>query len=763
MKLYILTSTLNLTSIFATESCSPLACYKNRSFGSKDFYSGGSFAKENSIVLFDKYPYYVFPQTNEEQYTLVIEVETEKCAHFDFEKICDKNKVGLYQTSQTIYLNPIGCKFIFDKSETKDVMLSRAKVHGLEAKPVFYEKLESCVCQDSYAVEQFNYSKEIFTSIPDTTFNDDNLKRDQRLNKCKGLLYAYIIGANISPGEGVSQLYKLAKEIGNIVYARVVNDDTSSAEPRLETLTEEFNQKAREYAPIYSCLSESASRLNVSPTERLIEEIKTWDGVWNVIQEKIFQLPKLQNINNIDNWKDEESRVNQWLRSQKRESIFVDEIPSIDDFLPVTLAGKLSTEEKRLYIEWIKIFIDPSCTLRAFYANKSLYLVSAGKMAKELMGQDVFGISKEREYYNSLIRNIKEAEPFDLCSIESIIWRSLAICAKATNTEVEALESLLITYAFADYRYALALWGAMCGYADMPRTFFNRILGNVKLDVAFAYVKAVYKKLTSLDLEEIQTKRDSEKFEEFKLKEPHASSNGIDKDKIRECANDVLKKLKTKKKLMESLNGALKTCHEDMTILDFLQRLRKTDGWAKKNGQPVKAWEDMRNSLCPEAGQFQKEPNEQSLHFEEDLGSEMPGKVDLREEVMDSENLQSRRTSAVALKGECDSSPLTPTSSNFVDDKNAAGFILSRPYLHNKIGEILSQKVVFFQKNYDPQKGYYVKDKKESRGNDNTINHFICRCTSTKGGTDPWISPTDENKNLLEQLEQELNERYGNR
>lgn len=42
--------------------------------------------KKNSIILFSKYPKCIMPITDEEQYSLVIEVDTDKTANFEYEK-----------------------------------------------------------------------------------------------------------------------------------------------------------------------------------------------------------------------------------------------------------------------------------------------------------------------------------------------------------------------------------------------------------------------------------------------------------------------------------------------------------------------------------------------------------------------------------------------------------------------------------------------------------------------------------------------------
>ena len=105
--------------------------------------------------------------------------------------------------------------------------------------------------------------------------------------------------------------------------------------------------------------------------------------------------------------------------------------------------------------------------------------------------------------------------------------------------------------------------------------------------------------------------------------------------------------------------------------------------------------------------------------------------------------------------------PVNATSVNFVDDTNARNFILSRSYLPNEVRDVLGKKIISFQKDYAPN-GYYYGKENCPRTNDNTIKHFINKCTYTNGINPSWIPATEENKALLERLKQELYDKYAN-
>ena len=87
---------------------------------------------------------------------------------------------------------------------------------------------------------------------------------------------------------------------------------------------------------------------------------------------------------------------------------------------------------------------------------------------------------------------------------------------------------------------------------------------------------------------------------------------------------------------------------------------------------------------------------------------------------------------------------------------------MSRSYLPNEVRDILAKQIISFQNDYAPN-GYYYGREDSPRTNNNTIKHFINKCTFTKGNKPSWIPSTMENKALLERLKQELYDRYANR
>lgn len=598
MKLYILTSTLNFHSIMATESCSPSAYYSHRNFGDSYFYVAGSFAKNNSIILFNKYPKCKMPQTEEEQYSLVIEIDTEKTAHFEYEEIDINNDIVIYQTGKTIYLNPIGCKFMFESETIRDLIVSRAKVRSLDAKMLFYSKAGcfSVPCDNS-----FSYRKEYVEPYHDIEFDEENLSRDKKINKCKGFLYGYLLGTNTSPGEGVSSLRQILKELSNLIHARITNQDFNLHTDKIIALQNLFISKAQKYDIVSQKLSESAKRLNGSSIEMLQKELENL-GLWNSFAHRMFSIPDLSLIYTSVEWNSIEDDIEKFINnimSNSKQNILVDEIPSIHNFQPAIIPLKANNQEIQIYTEWIKVLLNSECNLKDFFVNKLSYLKRLGIIAKEIIGEESFTTSSERTFYNGLIKNIREAEEFEIISFDSIIWQSLAVCAKTTNPNIEALYSLMTSCAIKDYRCAVAIWGALCGYADMPKTFFNRIAEGVTIAEAYEYVNCINKRVIGFESEGIKIPNIQVSREDVTNMYPDCSTENSLKKIVYKYIKEY--ELETKKKLQrsnrDSIDKAL-SLTSDGKILSFLMTLNDFSGFKRKN--KTSFWSYLKNKACPE-------------------------------------------------------------------------------------------------------------------------------------------------------------------
>jgi hypothetical protein len=242
---------------------------------------------------------------------------------------------------------------------------------------------------------------------------------------------------------------------------------------------------------------------------------------------------------------------------------------------------------------------------------------------------------------------------------------------------------------------------------------------------------------------------------------------------IRVYAASVIKK--DKQKLLSSLEEALAQNGNNQDYYAFITILKRFDGWKPtKNGGPCTVWKRMQEHYVPNyceqnidkpTKKQSSEKTERGLfdglmdglqHATQTIKSVLSGDNEAEKVKKDQEQ------DASISEGQRNLRPINATSANFVDDINAENFILSRSYLPNEVREVLAKKIISFQKDYAPY-GYYYGREDSPRTNNNTIKHFINKCTFTKGNNPSWIPSTIENKALLEKLKQELFDRYANR
>ena len=256
MKLYIPTCTLNFNNIFSTESISPSSYYQKRGFGNKRFYSVKSNNIDDAIVLYSKFPRYSIDNLDMENSPMVIEVETDDYSEDFFLKVSEKDNVEIFLCQHTIYLNPFHSFVYFDSYESRQGVLTKAE-QSLENK---FSKLYSAnlLVKTESKKNLLNKTLDFFSQTESGDFswsssylNFDvpelisDYQKDITIDRLKGFLYSYLIGANQSVSSETSQLKSIAKNLRNILSAVVNSPEKKPTTHQDEALVEgikEFNR-----------------------------------------------------------------------------------------------------------------------------------------------------------------------------------------------------------------------------------------------------------------------------------------------------------------------------------------------------------------------------------------------------------------------------------------------------------------------------------------------------------------------------------------
>ena len=735
MKYYIPTSSLNFNNILSTESISPKSFYERRGFG----YSRWFPVEENSIeyltLLYDTPHVFERPKSDMEDHPMLIEIDVDD----EFPKVTD----GVYYTNKTIYLNPWQTKFIFFSEKDKTTTLSLSD-SSLETKLVrlYQRKIYVHQFEGTYSIAQKD-------SIPPIGDIDGLVEEDYVINKMKGLLYGYYIGANLSSTKENVQKLDALREIQNIFSSVLSSYDKTPSSAQHLRLNELFDYLDSQQ-PIYSDLEkEFGDRQTV---DRIFAIFKRYGYVFTSIDRTklIHGLQEDGDNNQSMTWINREIAHTKSLMESSKVKLDPDDaeiiVSSKDKVaVPKTIEDKLMAN---LFVCWVNEVLCAKSFNGKINSIKELLSDEITKSAKNVIGSDWVD-SPIRTYLNQLRRHVR-GEEFNQSWDNGVLSSMSAVLIK--GDEWEQLLNFMQSKGMYDYRIAFALYGVLNGFANMTRDFTDLLLTTES-----SYLSKVYREMYGQLLEKsipkttnisstIETKKTEKAiFEEetqtIIVQNPEGKKLKDWQTEIRVFAASVIKK--NKQKLLDSLEEAFTQNGDNQDYFVFITKLGNFEGWKPGKNGPSKAWTRLQEHYVPDYNQ-------------------RIGKV-VKKQKQSKKPIQQERGLFSGISEEPhDPHPIIATSVNFVDDTNASNFILSRSYLPNEVRDVLEKKIYSFQKDYAPN-GYYYGREDSPRTNDNTIKHFINKCTYTKGKNPSWIPVTEENKALLERLKQELYDRYANR
>ena len=265
MKLYIPTCTLNFNNIFSTESISPKVFYQRRGFGNKRFYSVEANSLDGVVLLYSKYPRYEVEDSELENYPMVIEIESDDYPAGIITKQDTHSGVDVYVSASTIYLNPFHTKIYFDSYVERQGVLTKA-AQSLENK---FEKLygSNLVVKPQAKKGLLDNFKDLFSKNDSDEFEWDssylpteidadisNIELDRKIDRIRGFVYCYLIGANMTVSSDVAELKSLARRMRNTLSAIVNSPTHTPSDMQDESLTKDI----KEFNRIYSSIDEDA-------------------------------------------------------------------------------------------------------------------------------------------------------------------------------------------------------------------------------------------------------------------------------------------------------------------------------------------------------------------------------------------------------------------------------------------------------------------------------------------------------------------------
>lgn len=477
---YIPTSSMNFNNILSSESISPKAFYPYRSFGYGRWTSIPENPFENSIVLYDQLCSFSCPASDYEDYPMLIEVTLDD-AISQFLFPLDEHTF-LYD--RTIYIDPFSSRIIFFSENEMRIALSLS---------------------DSSIETKFAhlYQKKIITIIPSTSsyqspdpshehqvLNTAEIEKDKRINRMKGLLYGYYIGAILSVSKDDILKLNRVREIHNILAAILSSFDhkaTSKQRDRLKELYSSIYPKVPLFKELAKLISDKLLIDNIISIIRveygyIRDEFDVDKMISQLLVTPVSQDAKNPVIENVRML----IKQTENLIAAKAQQISVNDsqIIVINGDLTHLNVSDISDSDKVLYMAWINQVLS-----KDEYTGKTSTFKEAMSDDVTIKAKDVCTSEWKGSYpeitLNALRRHVRGDEfPHNwgndiYSSISALIVR---------GDDWQKLLQYMQEKEMTDYRIAFSMYGTVNGFANLPRDF---------TDVLFAkeskYIAEVYK------------------------------------------------------------------------------------------------------------------------------------------------------------------------------------------------------------------------------------------------------------------------------
>lgn len=814
MKLYIPTCTLNFNNIFSTESISPASFYAKRGFGNKRYYRVEANDLDNVILLYSKYPHYHVENEDMENTPLVIEIETEDYKENQFVPVTKKDDVEVFASNSTIYLNPFRCRVFFESYQDLQSVLTKAE-QSLENK---YSKLyrASLVVRQ----EKSDFSTNLFTPKDyfdwKPSFKADadqispvNSNDDLHIDRVKGCIICYLIGANLSISKETSRLKLLSRKMKNTLSAIVNSPNRRPTDLQDETLmayVREFNElyaKVDENSIyneklILSRLVSPSTGLDVATLKNVLKDLRLEDAFYRSLNLRptydandLYNCLYSSTLPITDSYNNETKRLFDAIRKVELQELAQSTKKDIKKLITVQ-DGKIKVIDElvgkgKFYATLLNSLIEGD--YKKFMQEKgteealSIAFVGGAKL-KGYMENEWEG-SSYQAYINGLLLNMQKGESFDIFSLDNEIMQSFAVfCQK--GEDIDRLNDYMLQCGFSDYRFALGIYGATRGFAALPKTFTSSLI-NASKDYYVDFYAKLHELLFGFNLSnltlpvisnsssvslscvipsnEIESKKNKQEKVVKAISETAALEDAVQSPK---AFMDILgsfpniTRTKAHKNLIKANFAGDEGSYTPEQFRSKIYSIVGKEGLKTQKDNIDKAIELEGKRQDPEAflnilDNFLKPTDAAYKKIEKQISG--------IKSFYTTSHPQSQGNNVISQGGveKRNMKPIHPTSSKFVYDKNVNYFILSRSYLPEKMRDRLSKTVITFQRGYAPGGKYYSNPSDNPVDNRSTIDHFKHWCFYDKGKFPPIVEGTHENKQYFEQLMQDLLNRYANR
>ena len=488
-KYYIPTTTLNFNNILSSESVSPRAFYQARSFGYGRWSTIPENPFDNSIVLYDELCSFSRPVSDIEDHPLLIEIALDESVEASLIRIDEHS----FLSDHTIYIDPFSSKLIFFTDKDKTIALSLSD-SSIETKFVrLYQKKIFVIAPpaSTYPIVDSRAEKQ--------SLNLKEIEKDKKINRMKGLLYGYYIGALLSASKEDVKKLNASREIRDILAAILASYDHKATAQQRERLRFLYSTIQPE-VPFFTKLGGLISDKGLF--DAIVALVR---GEYGYIRGEVNADAIITKLLSSSSNHDEKNPVIEEINSlvnQIEQTIELKATPiSIDNDQIVVADGilanisTLSETEKVLYQAWINEVLSKDEYSGKTSTFKDVLSDDVTRKAKEVCEGEWKGSYPEITL-NALRRHVR-GEEFPHNWGDDIFSSMSALIIRGNDWQ--KLLQFMQSKEMTDYRIAFSMYGTINGFANLPRDFTDILFNRDSKYIAEVY-KEFYGQLFSRDV-----------------------------------------------------------------------------------------------------------------------------------------------------------------------------------------------------------------------------------------------------------------------
>lgn len=474
MKYYIKTLRSNLDNILSSESISPYSFYQGRAFGYRRF----DRLKED---IFDNVLRVDTEIYDDPEDVIYIELSGEDP---QIKNLVPKEKSGGFCVYKTIYLYPWNCRVLFKTADDarSSVFMCRS---SLTNKMWGYYSI-------GVAEKKVKDSKVILKPNDDAIHSREEIEFDNKMNRLKGFLFGYYAGLSKSLSPELAKMLQAEMRLYGLATAVAgMSNPSSETINEIDRLKKIFNASDPNQTKLKHLWNEKVIDCFSTPLDG--ELFEKFLGKFGVQKTAMYAFAAEQGIAVSPRLESSKMRGADW-------RIFAQQIDDytrrvMDDALPEAVA----TDEERVCMKGGTVKIQQmSGTLYEDVVNEIVggktWLSTERVSSKRLdVANDLTYRLKEYDekrgfiwegcdhqlYMDRARQNIAYSMSFDPNQTNDKGLRALVVYVLKGDMVDELIK--YVQYAgVEDYSLVYGLWGANIGYANLPKTFVNKVGLTVK-------------------------------------------------------------------------------------------------------------------------------------------------------------------------------------------------------------------------------------------------------------------------------------------